>query len=145
MDGEPTVVVVEGEGQEDGGAFAAGVAAATSAQAAEEAEEAVQVAEQAQETAQVAAGAAVEAESVAYDAKADVEALRGEVAAGLAELRDLFAAAAPPEPVVEEPAVPAPEPKVEKSEPTSQDTSSKSHGDEKPKSYGSARWFGGRS
>lgn len=138
---EPTVVVVEGQEEgAEGATFAAGVAAATSAQAAEEATEAHAMAEVAAETAGVALGAAGEAEAVAYDARAEVEQLRGEVLGGLAELRDMIGSQAAAV-VVEEPAVPAPEVK----EPASGDTTEKSHGDEKPKgkSYGSSRWFGG--
>lgn len=142
---EPTVVVVEGQEEgEEGAAFAAGVAAATSAQAAEEATEAHAMAEGAAETAGVALGAAGEAEAVAYDARAEVEQLRGEVLGGLAELREMMGSQTAAV-VVEEPVVPAPEAKATPAESAPDDTTEKSHGDEKPKSksYGSRAWFGG--
>jgi hypothetical protein len=138
---EPTVVVVEGEGQEQDGsdaAFAAGVAAATSAQAAETAEEAGQVAEQAQETADVAVEVAAGATEAAWSAQDAVAELRGEVFAALDEIRSGMAGRMD-EP--EEEVAPAPEAAPE---PASEDTTEKSHGDEKPaeKKYGARRWFG---
>lgn len=82
--GDTTVVVPaeDDAGGTDSADFAAGVAAATSVQAAQDAQEASVRAEGAQDTAEVAVRAAGEAEAAAYDAKADVAALRTEVTAG---------------------------------------------------------------
>ncbi len=137
---EPTVVVVEGTddaGEAAGGSdFAAGVAAATAEQASEEAGEAVEAAEAAQGTAEVALDVADAAVGTAWDAQAAVAELREEMFARLDELR----ATAVEEVAVEEaaPDHPAPEPK------TTEDTTEKSHGDEKPKrtAYGAKSWFG---
>lgn len=78
--GEIVVDVPDAEPAADEGvAFAAGVAAATAATAAEGAQEAEQTAETALRVSEGAAEAA-------YDARADVESLRGELAARLDEL-----------------------------------------------------------
>jgi hypothetical protein len=140
---QPTVVVVEDQGDntEDApAAFAAGVAAATSAQAAEEAEEAVVVAEQATEAAEAAVSIAAAADGAAWDAQMEVGNLRSEVFDALAEIRDMLGARAEEEPAEEGPAIPAPEVTSAPATPTTDDTGENRHGDETK--YGAKKWFG---
>lgn len=77
----------EGNGNSD---FAAGVAAATAEQASEAAEEAQETAEQAQSSADAAVDIALDASENAWDAKAEVEGLRGEMRAGFDEIKEMI-------------------------------------------------------
>lgn len=126
-----TTVVVDGqEPDETTASFEAGVAAATSQQAAAEAAEAAGTAEVATMQAREAAQMAGEATGTAYDAQAGVQQLRDEMGLFMAEMREALARP--------EEEVPAPEPE-EEAEPEAEP--------EKPKRkrrYGSRSWFGDR-
>jgi hypothetical protein len=138
------VVEVPDPAPAEGAAFAAGVAAATAAVAAEDAEQAGAAAETALRVSEGAAEAA-------YDARAEVESLRGELLARLddVESRASMAAAVAVEAVesvetaavddmAPEETVPAdPEPDRSADQPKDDAGSAK-------KRFGSDRWFGDR-
>lgn len=141
---EPTVVVVEDQADDGdaGAAFAAGVATAEAAQATEDAAEAAQTAEGAAAVAEAALEVAAAADETAWDARTEIDGLRGEMVACFEELR----AALPQQADADQPpegAIPAPEVKESKPEPASDDTTEERHGDEKGEHrYGNRRWFG---
>jgi len=149
--GEVVVEVPEADpAPAEGAAFAAGVATATAAVAAEGAAEAQDRSEMAQATAQTAA-------EVAYDARAELDSLRGELLARLDEIEGRTAATAALAVDTAEvvaatevddlsPEDTTPETTAEESE-SKGDTSAdrpegETHSDRKR--YGSDRWFGDR-
>ena len=141
------VIVVPEQETTDAGeaavAFAAGVAAAESAQASEDAAEALEVAEAAAETAEHAAEVAVEAVIAAEVngvSREDFEALRAELRAELEDVRGMVADVAlgdaegplTPERIEREEG-PAPEDDGEHQEPA--------HESKRSGRYGNPRWF----
>jgi hypothetical protein len=139
-----TITTEEPAGDSTG--VAAGMAMAVAGQAAEDAEVAVAEAEQANETAAVAVGVSDDARELAYDARADVAALRGEFTT-FAERLEAALAARPAEPAVVEATEPAPEPAPVDgaTDKTSKPKGDKgSEGETKSPKYGSRLYWGDR-
>lgn len=143
-----TVIVPEQE-PDTSTAFAAGVAAATAAQATEDADQAAAQAEQAEQVAVAAADQAQSASGVAWDAQAAVAELSERTSQQFAALTDAIATLANPPAAVQEEDDMAPEATSETTDtPKDEKDKPEAESDSKPetteRNYGSTSWFGKR-
>lgn len=125
---------------EEGTAFAAGVAAATAAQASEDAEAAEQRAEAAEQRAEAAADRVADAETAAFDARAAVADLETRLMGRLDEIAALSAGAGGPNnsgPDTTQ--APAPEKAEKATKPAAESPAAPLPARTK---YGARRWFG---